>query len=267
MGAKTHKAYTIINKSAVFYSLDNGKRVIDPIGKVSSQLSAKMCYCLAENNFLDYIDGILSDIGIKRATYISANLAEILYMLDPSLRDRYAILVDIGYITTSVMVAHGDGLLALYSFSLGGGHITGDLYEVLKIPFSQAEMLKHKIVLGWNATENDTYEVMGKEFISTYSAKATNEIAEARLEIIAEYINRCLDKCPYEFPDYLPVYITGGGVCYIKGAKDFLAKKLGRKVEFISPRLSQYDRPDYSSEIAMLDVAIEQTEYGYNLIY
>ena len=150
---------------------------------------------------------------------------------------------------------------------MGGGHITGDLYQVLKIPFAQAETLKHKVVLNWQASENDIYEVMGKEFIATYSAKATNEITEARIEIIAGYIQRCLDRCEYDFPEYLPIHITGGGICYLKGIKEFLARKLGRRIKIVSPGLAQSNRPDYSSEISLLDLAITQTETDYSLIY
>lgn len=266
-GVKKHPTYSTINHSAIYYTLDDGKRVIYPIGKATKMLTGKICYIMAENNFLDFISGILNEIGIKNVVFIASNLAEMIYLLDPAVRDRYAILLDIGYLTTNVMVGQGDGLLFLNSFSLGGGHITGDLYQVLKIPFAQAESLKHKIVLNWQPTENDTYEVMGKEFVATYSARAANEITEARLEIIAGYIQKCLSRCQYEFPDYLPIYITGGGVSYIKGVKDFLARKLGRKVQVITPGLAHSERPDLSSEISLLDVAISQTENDYSLIY
>lgn len=266
-GIKPHPTYSTINHSAVYYTLDDGKRVIDPIGKATRQLTGKICYVLAENNFLDFITNIFSEIGIKRVLYLSSNLAEMIYLLDPTIRDKYAILVDVGYISTNVMVGQGDGLLFLNSFSMGGGHITGDLFQVLNIPFAQAETLKHKVVLNWSATENDTYEIMGKEFISTHSAKATNEITEARLEIIASYIIKCLSRCEYEFPDYLPIYLTGGGVCYIKGVKDFLSRKLGRKVHILTPGLAHSERPDLSSEISVLNLAIQQTENDYNLIY
>lgn len=266
-GVTKHPTYTTINHSAIYYTLEDGKRVIDPVGKVSTMLSGKICYMLAENNFLDFISNILADIGVKNTMFIAANLAEMIFLVEPEVRDRYALLVDIGYITTSVMVGQGDGLLFLNSFSMGGGHITGDLYQVLKIPFAQAETLKHKVVLNWQASENDIYEVMGKEFIATYSAKATNEITEARIEIIADYIQRCLDRCEYDFPEYLPIHITGGGICYLKGIKEFLARKLGRRIKIVSPGLAQSNRPDYSSEISLLDLAIAQTETDYSLIY
>ncbi|MBQ8468903.1 MAG: rod shape-determining protein [Clostridia bacterium] len=266
-GAKKHPTYSIINNSVIYCTLDDGKRLIDPVGKVTSHLSAKICYMMAENNFLDFISQIMAEIGIRHVSFIASTLAESNYLLDPHIRDRYAILVDCGYLTTNVMLSQGDGLLFLNSFSMGGGHITGDLFQVLKIDFNQAESLKRKIVLGWQTGDNETYDLMGKEFISAYSAKTTNEIAEARIEIIASYIQKCLDRCEYEFPDYLPVYLTGGGISYIKGIKDFLGRKLGRKVEIVSPNLAQSTRPDYSSEISLLDAALAQSENNYNLIY
>ena len=266
-GAKKHPTNSIINNTLVYAVLDDGKRVIDPVGKVTQKLEAKVCYSLAENNFLDFISKIMVELSIRHVVFISGPLAESNYLLDPQLRDRYAILVDTGYITTSVMLAQGDGLLFLNSFSMGGGHITGDLYQVLKTNFAQAESLKRKIVLGWQTGENETYDLMGKEYISTYSAKTTNEIAEARIETICKYIQKCLDRCEYEFPDYLPIYLTGGGLNYIKGIKDFMGRKLGRKVELVAPKLAQTERPDYSSEISLLDLAISQSENNYNIIY
>lgn len=266
-GIVKRPTYSLINHSAIYYMLDDGKRIIDPLNKPTTSISSKVSYVMAENNFLDFVTRIFSELGIRHVMYISANLAEMMYLVEPTVRDRYAILVDIGYMTTNVMVGQGDGLLFLNSFSLGGGHITGDLYQVLNIPFIEAESLKHKIVLNWDAKDSDTYEVMGKEFINTYSAKATNEITEARLEVIASYILKCLDRCEYEVPDYLPIYLTGGGVCYIKGVKDFMARKLGRKVEIIAPRLADNNRPDFSSEIALLDLAINLPDNDYNLIY
>jgi len=266
-GIKKHPAYSCINKSAIYFVLDDGKRVINPIGKVSTKLSARICYVLAENNFLDLISGALNELSIRHVMFLSSSLCEMIYLIDPTIRDRYAILVDVGYLTTNVMIGQGDGLLFLNSFSLGGGHITGDLYQVLKIPFTQAESLKRKIVLNWQANENESYEVMGKEFVSTFSAKATNEIVEARVEIIANYILKCLDRCQYEFPDYLPVYLTGGGLSYIKGIKDFLGRKLGRRVEIVAPKVAQNNKPDYSSEISLLDTALLQLENNYNIMY
>lgn len=257
---RKHPTHSVVNQSPIFFSLEDGKRVIDPIGMVSSSLSGFVSFVLVENNFIDFINGILDDIQIRRKGFISSCLAESLYLFDPSIRDRYALLVDCGYITTNVMLARGDGLLFMNSFSMGGGHISGDLAQCLKIPFSEAESLKRKIVFSWNASKDDTYEIQGKDFISPFSAVATNQIAEDRVEMICDYILKCLDRCEFEFPDYVPVYLTGGGLCYIKGVKDLMSKKLGRRVEIVRPSLPNLARPDFSTEVGILDVALTSEE-------
>ena len=193
---------------------------------------------------------------------MSASLAECLYLFEPRVRDRYALLVDVGYITTTVALARGNALLFLKSFSLGGGYITSDLSECLHISFAEAERLKHKVVLGWNARISDTYEIDSGDGVQTYSAKATNEIVSDRIEMICDYINKCLDYCAYDLPDFLPINITGGGFNYIRGVKTIISKKLKRKVEIISPNLPNLNGPDYSTEVGLLNMVLN---YGYVL--
>ena len=184
-------------------------------------------------------------------------------MFDPAVRDRYVLLVDCGYITTSVMLGRGDGLLFLNSFSLGGGYITADISQCLKISFTAAESLKRKIDLSWNPKETDSYEIQVNDYITPVAAETANLITEERIMMIGDYIERCLERCEFDFPEYIPVYLTGGGLNFIKGARDVLSKKLGRKVELIAPTLPHTNRPDYSSEIGVLDLALHMT-YGDN---
>ena len=102
--------------------------------------------------------------------------------------------------------------------------------------------------------------MQGKDYISPYSAKATNEIVEDRVDMIATYINKCLDRCDFEFPDYIPVNITGGGLNYLRGVKEYLSRKLGRRVELVAPSLPHVNMPDFSSEIGLMDLALENQE-------
>jgi len=262
-GLATH---TVINNSPIYFTLEDGRRVIDPRGVYATRLSGMISYCLADNNFLDFIEGILTEIGIKQSYYISACLAESLHMFEPQVRDRYVLLVDCGYITTNVMLARGDGLLYLANFSMGGGYITADLAQCLKMNFNVAESLKHKVVISWNAEKDDTYEVNNKEYITSYSAKDTNQIVRDRIDLIVKYIDKALANCIYDFPEYIPLYLTGGGINYIKGIKGYLSKRLGRRVELVKPNVPHISRPDTSSEIGLLDVAISISAGALNII-
>jgi len=152
------------------------------------------------------------------------------------------------------------------SFSLGGGYITSDLSQCLKISFNEAERLKHKVLLNWNASPSDTYEIDGDEYKLTYSAKATNEIVIDRIEMICEYIQKCIDNFVYELPEFLPIYVTGGGLNFICGIKNIISKKLKRNVELISVKSMHVARPNDTSEESMLSMMLNYQDILGNLI-
>ena len=260
---KKNPTHTVINNTPIYFTLDDNRRVIEPRGMVSTKLGGYISYTLAENNFLDFVEAMLDDLGIRSTKYISSPLAESLLLFEPEIRDRYAILVDCGHISTNVMLVRGDGQLFLNSFSMGGGHITGDLSQCLKISFYQAESLKRKVVLSLLADESDFYEVASKDYMIPFSAKTTNEIVSERINLIATFILKCFSRCEYDFPDYIPVYLTGGGLSYIKGARDYLSKRLGRKVEVVSPPVPGLNRPHFSTALGVLDIALD-LENGFN---
>ena len=254
---KKNPTHTVINNSPIYFTLDDNRRIIEPRGMVSSKLGGYVSYSLAENNFLDFVEEMLDSLGIRSTKYISSTLAESLLLFEPEIRDRYAILVDCGHISTNVMLVRGDGQLFMNSFSMGGGHITGDLSQCLKISFYQAESLKRKVVLSLLADESDFYEIAGGDYMIPFSAKTTNEIVSERINLIASFILKCFNRCEYDFPDFIPVYLTGGGLSYIKGARDYLSKHLGRKVEIVSPPIPGLNRPHFSTALGVLDIALD----------
>lgn len=247
----------VINIQPIYYNLDNDRRVLQPVGIISSKLGGVLSYITAEVRFTGFIRKLLADMGIASVEYVSSVLAESLLLFDETERDNTAVLIDVGYFTTNVAVIRGDGILSLGSFSLGGAHITGDLAEALGISFTDAENLKRKVVLSINASDNDIYEIGGDNGVKTLSASLVNEIVIHRVFVIGKMVEKCLEMCKYETPDYIPYSLTGGGISYIRGAKDVLSQKLGRNIEVVTPRLPQVNKPDMSSSWGLLDMAIK----------
>ena len=251
-----HDGATIISRSPIYFLLDDSRKVIDPKGEVSTRLSGLISFALADNSFIEQIDGIIKNMGIKEVEYVSSSLAESLYLLDPQVRDSGAILIDVGYLTSFVALVKGDGLMALNQFSVGGGHISADLCQILQISFKEAENLKRKVVLSLAATDSDFYEVTVNGNVTPVSAKLTNEIVSSRLDMIVDLINRCLIKMKGN--SYLPIFITGGGVCLLKGGKDYISKGVGENVEVLSSKIPQLSKPTYSSILGLLDLALKE---------
>lgn len=257
----TDPMFKVINKSVIYYEIDGSKRVIDPIGMKAKTVTGVVSFVLARKSFTNSLKSIFAELKIMVKGFISANLAEGLYLFDPKMRDKYSILVDVGYITTNVAIFRGNGLLFLNSFSMGGGYITADLLECLKISFAEAEKLKRKIILGWRAGPRDVYEIEGSDgHIQTYSAAACNDIVSDRIEMICDYIQKCLDNCVYALPEFLPINFTGGGFNFIKGIKSVVSNKLKRKINLVSPTYPNISSPDYSSEVGLMYLALHDEQ-------
>lgn len=252
--------HSVINQSAVYFILDDGQTVTNPVGQVTSKLSACLSYILVEKKFIDLVNGFVRDLGLSRVTYISSDLAQAQYLFDEDERERYAIMVDVGYITTSVCLIKGSGMLSMSSFSVGGGFITADLSECLKISFSEAETLKRKIVLSIEPQLKDVYEIMVDGNVVPINARNANDIVKARIDVIAAGIAKSLSACKYEYPDYTPISLTGGGLNYLKGAKDYLGKVLGKSVELVNISDPNLEKPHLSSVLGLLDAALKQKE-------
>ena len=250
--------HTFVNISPICYHLNDSKKCIDPVGEIASKIKGTFGVIVAENNFFETINKAIKQIGIEQAEYISSALAEALYLLDPEIRDSGAVLIDVGFISTSVAVVKGEALVHLCAFSMGGGHITGDLCQCLEISYENAEKLKRKAVINHEAEENDRYDIhVDGEEVKSVSAQLTNNIILARIEAISTLIAKCLKAYMIDNPGYMPMYLTGGGLCYLRGAKDALSKQLDMNIEMLAPKIPQMNRPHYSSSLGLLDVALQ----------
>lgn len=252
-----NKRFVTINCSAIYYLLDGNRRLIEPRGLTSSKLRALVSYVLCERTFTEKIDSILKDLGFSEVEYISACWASAMLLFEAEQRDKSALLLDVGYITSSLMLVRGDGLLHLSSFSCGGGNIAGDLVMCMDIPYSHAEMIKQKLNLSIKPSEEDKYSLFTRNGEASYSMSDVNEIARGRVEYIAQAVQKCIAKCEYECPAYLPLYVTGGGITGIRGTREILSSVLGRPVEFIAPDVPQMNFPHLSSTLGLLDVAFK----------
>lgn len=249
----TVKDSKLISRSPIYYDLDDQERLIDPVGASCSKLSGLMSYAYANENFTATISTVLSSLGVNKTEFISSNLAQAIFYVDAQERDRTAVIVDIGYISSSVMVSRGDGILLLKSFSLGGGHISADLSQVLDLSFADAERLKTKINLNLDMDGESTYNINNA---IRPNANVSNAVVKARIEDFAEYIANCMQECMFEIPQSANYYITGGGLTYVKGASEYLGYLLGKQFSLLTCALPQANKNEYTSAYGLLSLAL-----------
>lgn len=256
---QNNENYVLISCSAIEYVLDDGRKTCDILGQKTSKITAQISLIYAEVTFIKKINELLKGIGIGTVEYLSTPLVEAQFLLDSKRREDMAIIVDCGYIATSVAVVKGNGLLNLKSFSVGGAHVSADLSECLNLAFNEAEQLKKQVILSVVPSEKEDYEILRNESVVPVSMIKTNEIVSSRLDMIASLICKCLQENLSIIKD-VPFYLTGGGISYIKGARDYLSKILNTYVTIIAPNDINMAKPTYSQMLALLNCALNQQQ-------
>lgn len=248
--------YDVINVQPISFTIDNTRKLMVPVGQYGVQLSGYLSNVFAEKKFIGTFDRIISDLGIEEVDYVSGVLAEYLLLFPEKKRDEGVILADVGYISSALCIGKGDGLLDMKSFSMGGGHIEGDLSMALEIPYKQAELLKRKVIVSLDAGDDEIYEIAVGDKIRSFPAKTVNEIVKYRLGVIAKMLAKCISSGETRMPDYAPLYLTGGGIAFLHGVKDELAAVLKRPVEIVVPPMPQVGYPDKSSGWGLMDMIL-----------
>ncbi len=250
------KRYAIINRSGVYFTLDDTRRVADPIGESGKTLHGCLSYVLCDQKLIDLIRPVVQKCGAEYVEFISSALAEALCLFAPEVRDRTAILLDIGYITTSFSIVQGDAIIYQKGFSYGGGYITAALTEYFDIDADIAEKLKRKVNLSIGG--NETYKILDGDKEFTFPVDKVNEIVFASLDEVCENIEFCITDSRFVIPEYVPISVTGGGICFMRGAKEHLSRRLNMVTETLTPNLPNRNRPTDSSCASLIRLALKQ---------
>ncbi len=253
--------YVVINRAPVHYSVDTAEAFYGDVrGLNASNVTGMITYVLCERSFTDFYDDISSSLCFRDIRYISTAWAEGVSLFEKEERDNSYALLDVGYISSSVLIGRGNGVVALKSFSLGGGHISADMYELLDVPFELAEQAKDLVDL--NLNYSDDAIIVADADSAVYGVDAC-EIVRSKLDVFAEVLKSVLSGVKNEFPSYAPVYLTGEGIAGIRGAKKYLSEQLGRTVEIATPKLPGYAKPCHASKISLLIVAETLAKFNF----
>lgn len=93
-----------------------------------------------------------------------------------------------------------------------------------------------------------------------YPVREINEIIKYGLDELCESVDKFFEKY-YRGKSTMgfaanPLSLTGEGIGGVKGAAEHIAKRLGRMTEIVCPDLPYYDKPLFSSRIALLATAL-----------
>ena len=252
----------IINSSPAWFRVDDGKKTLEPVGLKGRELTALISFVIGNRFFLDDVTTRLRNMDIKPKHFFSTPAGDAMLYLPEEDRDRTAVLIDIGYLNTEVMAVEGDAMIFHKCIDLGGGHIAADLAEALDISFKNAEeKIKQPFVYSQSATP-ETYEIpaMNEQPARSFTRDEVAPIITARVDEIAAEIKKALEESGVKLGNWSNVYLTGGGVAFNRGGKDYLSAKLGRPVRDTPKRTVKMSSPIYTSTMGLMDLIIDTME-------
>ena len=248
---------TVINKSTVYYRLDDGRPIINAIGMTARKVQAQISLIAAANSFLSTVRSCLIGSGLRRVEFISAPLAECLYLIDEETRDKTAVMIGCGMFATSVAVCSGDGLVYLRTFDQGIAHVINDVSVVLNIRFEAANLLVNEAVLSVKMQDDDNYEVLSNGRKAKFSAPTVNDIIKSRMEVMGDHIVRLISAADTKLLQN-PIFICGGNLDAVGGARDFFSKTIGAHIQQCVCPLTKQNKPSELTIAALLNLALTQ---------
>ncbi|MDR3186712.1 MAG: hypothetical protein LBU04_07970 [Christensenellaceae bacterium] len=252
--------YNTINAAPIKFTLDSGKQTITPVGVHSSRISGYISYILCECSFLYFFKSIAKRLGVK-FEFTSTILAEVLHIIPSKLRDETGTLfLDIGYLSTTLAYANGDGILYMTSFSLGLGYMAAYISEGMEIPFEHGKALIPKINLYIANFNDNTYSITVGSRAYDYDIRTVNEIASGTIELITRTINRAIKQTEINIPRTVNVLLTGSNLAELPGAKEFIAHEIGRQVSVVRPALMHFDKLSLSGVASLIIEQQQQIE-------
>jgi cell division ATPase FtsA len=253
------EGYERICSSALYFITSDSRKVIDPIGIISTSLQANICYMLCSTYFTSLFRDMLKEYGYKKVYFIPSSYVQAHYLLTPERRNEGAILLDMGVISSTISVVYGNGILREETIPFGEGNIQFALMNAFDWSYERAaEELKKANMFRRTQSDEPKPYYPDENYVPP---EQINEVIAAGLDELCEPLGNFLDNCPSVVANRA-VLMTGEGITGIRGGVEHLSKRLNREGEIVSPVIPYYNKPSASSRIALLDYATKnkQTE-------
>jgi sugar phosphate isomerase/epimerase len=101
-------------RSNMYFTLGDNRKYFkaeDLYGVPTTLLKGALCYYFIDETFYETVVAVLKELGIEEVKFIPSTLAQSRYLLTEKKREGYAFLLDIGFLTTSISVLYGNGIV------------------------------------------------------------------------------------------------------------------------------------------------------------
>lgn len=252
-----------IRRSEMYFSLGDNRKYFSAeslYGAHTSSLKGALCYYFTTEAFFGEVNPLLERLGFSSISYLPQTLAQAIYLLPEKAREGYAFLLDIGFLSSSVSVIYGNGVVHEESFDFGTGQILLSLMEEFSVEYEKAEEILSSANISGGAVSRELMWTDAEG--NSYPVARINDVIKFGLDGICEKVDAFFAKYYRDksVPGFAqsPLSLTGEGACAITGAAEHISKRLARMTEIVNPDVPYYDKPMYSSRIALLDGALSE---------
>jgi len=260
--------YEMVSATPIYFSLDGAGSNIDVVGSSAAELSGKVSFVFAGRQFLRDTTSLLGSLGVKAKAFIPETLAESLFLVPAEERDASAVLLNVGYYDTNVTVVYGDAIVYNKTIAAGGMQVANDLALVMNIDVDTAEQIKKRYCFGLEniGTKEYDYAKQKSGRLEKYSHALIAEIIDARVEHLCALIAQALEQSPLTIARRTRIFLTGGGLAMMRGARELLQNRLKRQVRLPGVDAPQLSTPNYYAALALLDYIFESDYFdeGYD---
>lgn len=249
--------WTVIKSSPLYFTLSDGRMTVNPVGEVSDGLRGRLCYFKCRTAFQECVEHAFKKFAdVQVFHWVPQVLSQALYLVDSADRDACAVLLDLGYISSTYSVILGNGVIFSESFSVGIGHIAYLVSEELNIPYEVALGFVKSVNL--NARERlstvEEYRLDGKLY--SFKTSELRTVIREGLDGLCETIEECREAYTGRDVSDKPLFVTGECALSLRGAAEHISARLLSEVEVIAPKVPYYDKPIYSSLLSLLSAAL-----------
>lgn len=250
------EGFRLMHKSPCWFAIGDTP-TMEPVGQKADKLSCCVSFCFASNAFIEKATALLKACGFEAHDFACVPLGEALLAVPPEERDKTAVLIDCGYLSTQIMAVRGDALAALSVIDDGAGYFTASLAQELGVDLALAEQIKRQIILAHDNGARIEIDI-GAQKPVVYQNKTLLHIVEPYVDEMTDEIHRRIDAFGIEIPQKASYYLTGGGLALMHGARYMLGAKLGHVIKAVPVRQSTLPGANYTSALGLLELVFEQ---------
>ncbi len=253
----------VMHRTPSWFIVDDGKKTMTPGGR-GSRLRAKTAFIIADPQFIEDVSEMIGRQNITILGFLSCTLGESLLVLSLEDRDRAAMLIDVGYLNTEISVVEGDAIIYHAILPRGGGHITADLATKLRIPMRAAEQIKRNYVFNPDEFDMDSfsevYDDAGRRM--TFPRDQVSKIVEDSFAELSDMIDMTVrNDAEQLLGKRSQVFLTGGGIALMRGAREALAAQINRPVKVSAAKSSKLNSPVFSASLGLADLVFDSIEH------